>query len=146
MKNISIHVDAKFNTCSRTVTMFQSGNIILSNFAAIQLIHGAQIYFKSEEFVNKVSPEFKIMQLELYVQLTQCIMPKKMDDSSIIELSVTHFDFDFMRLFLEARIAHCEKERDNKSENFDIETHIEQKLLLLLLLDIREKQTCIIIE
>ena len=54
---------------------------------------------------------------------------------SEVALAVDRQDLFILRKWLEVRMLHCEMERDTRSDKFNPDTYIGQKLLLL---DLRE--------
>lgn len=104
----------------------------LSNFAIIQFIHGAKLMVSDEKDVrisrNKATNLVKLMSM-----LTEVAM--RNGKNSTDTLFFERKEVILMREMLEARMSHCEKERDERSDKFNADTYIGQKLLLL---DIRE--------
>lgn len=126
-------VSSETKTSHKMVKQNMSFVLALSGFAIIQFIEGAKILFygmKSSDFAP-------MTQVQLFVKLTAILQrgleSRNMD--SLDELFVTREDMYLLKGFLEIRMSHCEKERDDRDPAFNADTYIGQKLLLL---DIRE--------
>lgn len=91
--------------------------IVFSGPALMALVFGAGIWGKAMEHVSG----------------TDLVLLSKIAIGEIGEL--TRNEMNMLRQWLEARIAHCEAERDQRSERFNPDTYIMMKMLLL---DIRE--------
>lgn len=98
------------------------GKIKLTQFALIQLIHGAEIIEKAS---HKLVAKIGIAAMNLAT----------MQEHTSVELDFDREDVYELRNLLEARMLHCEKERDERNPKFNADTYIAQKFLLL---DIRE--------
>lgn len=115
----------------KNVTVRQNKEALfeVNEFVAIQFIEG----IKSEEMLTKVvdTPPLDVV-LKLTSVFYQC------DED---RYHFTRSDVITLKAFLEARMEHCEKERDERTLNnegmevFNPDTYIAMKLLLL---DIRE--------
>lgn len=108
---------------SQTVVLssFNSGVLKISGFAAVQFIEGIALLLVNDKVVLSNN------ESKLLIKLFKA--------SQTPEISLTRAELIFLKNALELRMAHCEKERDERNEKFNADTYIGQKLLLL---DIRE--------
>jgi hypothetical protein len=129
-------MDSKTKTYHAIVNQAVSGVFMLTTFACIQFLYGVQSSFfrpfQSNDLLLKTLSKITIYMIE-----SQGIE----DNSSQIEL--TRDEVKVLKEFLEARMRHCEHERDTRSERFNPDTYISQKLLLL---DLREWLMAVSIE
>ena len=137
MKNIPsnslvLSDNAMFITDKRTVKLFKSGEITLSSFAIVQFICGALLFFKEKDFKIQ-SIDRQLDQYEFYVWLSELMMSNQSGNPCDIE--VKYSELRTLKTWLVIRMLHCENERDNRSDKFNPDTYIGQKLLLI---DIRE--------
>ena len=110
-----------------TMSFFFDGEIKLSGFAMMQFLHGAKLELEGTE------KELTRNELELWFKLSAKLLPVgKLDE---VILKVNRQDLFILRKWLEVRMLHCEMERDTRSDKFNPDTYIGQKLLLL---DLRE--------
>lgn len=110
-----------------TMSFFFEGEIKLSGFAMMQFLHGAKLELEGTE------KQLTRNELELWFKLSTNLLP--IGRSSEAAIKVDRQDLFILRKWLEARMLHCEKERDERSDNFNPDTYIGQKLLLI---DLRE--------
>lgn len=118
-----------------SVNFFQRGIIKLSGFALMQLLHGSELLCKEDSLQTMkgftVTSAFKALSL-----LSSCLLTMQVSDFGAEHtIEITRDDLKMFKLFLETRMKHCENERDVRSESFNPDTYIGQKLLLI---DIRE--------
>ena len=132
MKNIpSTNFKANDTVSKATKAIIQqnvSSILDLSRFSITQLIYGA----KNEILQNEGSVERNAVLL--YMILNEKFFESAMD-TDILILEVERNQVIIMRKWIEARLAHCEKERDDRNPRFNPDTYIHLKMLLL---DIRE--------
>jgi hypothetical protein len=88
------------------------GDFKLSGFSAIQLITGAAGIIIQSETMRKLLLFF-------------------ISKDENIAITLLRSEVKDIYNALKARMAHCEKERDDRSKNFNPDTYIAQKLLLL---------------
>lgn len=111
--------------------------IVLSSFSIIQLIFGLTHVQKldtaafREYFHKNAIAILRVAGLLYHAH----IAPQFKGEEDIIKLTVTREDVEVMVQLLHIRMAHCEKQRDEKDLNFNPDTYIGQKLLLI---DLRE--------
>ena len=110
-----------------TMSSFYDGEIKLSGFAVMQFLHGAKLELESAE------KEPTRNELTLWFKLSVNLLP--IGKPSEVSLAVDRQDLFILRKWLEVRMLHCEMERDTRSDKFNPDTYIGQKLLLL---DLRE--------
>ena len=110
-----------------TMSSFYDGEIKLSGFAVMQFLHGAKLELESAE------KEPTRNELTLWFKLSVNLLP--VGNLSEVILKVDRQDLFILRKWLELRMLHCEKERDERNPNFNPDTYIGQKLLLI---DLRE--------
>lgn len=110
----------------QAITLFNhKGTISLSIFSIIQLVEGAKL------LINQIKTDLIDRQLVLtYMLLTNntIVIPPT---NTTIDISVDRKSMTNMKDFLLARMAHCERERDNREIGFNADTYIAQKMLLL---------------
>lgn len=116
-----------------TISAFSEGEIKFTAFGLMQFLLGAQL---AEEFTSEykgvaVSVEF----LKLYVSMNNSFLKTLEQKDKTVTLFITRKELLLAKKWLEARMQHCEKEREARSEKFNADTYIGQKLLLI---DIRE--------
>jgi hypothetical protein len=132
MKNIPSTNFKANDTISKTVKAIIIQNVSsvlnLSRFSIMQLIYGA----KNEILQNEGSVEHNVVLL--YMILNEKFFESSMDKDILI-IEVERNQVIIMRKWIEARLLHCEKERDNRNPRFNPDTYIHLKMLLL---DIRE--------
>jgi hypothetical protein len=105
-----------------TVSLLYTAVLRLSIFAYIQLFEGASIHLLQQKVVDKT-------QLRFLLDLMRAA------SSDSVQVTVSYAELITLRDWLQMRMAHCELERDERSDKFNPDTYIGQKLLLL---DIRE--------
>lgn len=123
--------DNQVEKIEAVVAQKKSGLFKFSLFAISQFIHGA-MFMADDMIVSKkgiIMPEALILVCKLSI-IAQTIPDK---GESLIELDRN--EVEILKQFLSVRMQHCEDERDMRSEKFNPDTYIGQKLLLL---DIRE--------
>jgi hypothetical protein len=132
MKNIPSTNFKANDTVSKATKAIVQQNVStvldLSRFSIIQLIYGA----KNEILQNEGSVEHSVVLL--YMILNEKFFESSMD-TDILILEVERNQVIIMRKWIEARLLHCEKERDDRNPKFNPDTYIHLKMLLL---DIRE--------
>lgn len=142
-RNSLIVVDKSTDNMSVRVRRFRSGIIALTGFAVAQFLEGAELFAKK---VKSVYSE----DVQLMLRLSK-ITPGFQHYQSV-QLPVNFRELQMLREWLELRMAHCEKERDERTlspfgdgtnPKFNPDTYIGQKLLLL---DLRELMIGEIIE
>ena len=137
MENISTNsfsvLDAERSRYKATVKVFKSGKIALTGFAISQFLEGFELIVKESLHAQKTDV---LLSLKLSKAIAACVQLEK----AIVEID--YEELVILRSWLEARMAHCEKERDSRTTmpnseilKFNPDTYIGQKLLLL---DIRE--------
>ena len=118
-----------------TMRVLTNGVISLTGFAIVQFLEGADI-------VNNSHPTMDQKDVSLLLKLAKSI--GILNDFDTIEFDITYGELKVLRSWLEARMLHCEKERDDRTmmnlggveyPKFNPDTYIGQKLLLL---DLRE--------
>jgi len=114
-------IKSENRTQTVVLSSFDRGVIKLSAFAALQFIEGINLLLQNEKMLLSNSESRLLINLFKVYTLNQ--------------LEITREELVFLKIALELRMAHCEKERDERSEKFNADTYIGQKLLLL---DIRE--------
>jgi hypothetical protein len=108
-----------------------SGTFRLTQFAYWQVIAGGKCFLH-------FSDELKAHSMENIINVLSTLSLEVMtagDDVHVHEIELLRGEVEIMRGLLEARMRHCEHERDQMSNKFNPDTYISQKLLLL---DIRE--------
>lgn len=123
-------------TMKANIKMFQSGTIFLNGFAISQFLEGFELYVKDDTRVN-IPKESIILSLKISKGIAAAIQLGK------AEYEVTYSEVKILKQWLEARMHHCEIERDYRTVSphnpevlkFNPDTYIGQKLLLL---DLRE--------
>ncbi len=117
------------------VRFFTSGVIQLTGFAATQLLEGAELMVADNTVKTIDAKEVKLILL-----LSKSLA--MFQHENYLDVKVNNNDLRIMRKWLELRMAHCERERDERTvypgttqQKFNPDTYIGQKLLLL---DIRE--------
>jgi hypothetical protein len=127
-KNISEHnllaVETQTKTFHAIVEHATSGIFTVTLFTC------RQILLSLEDWADKFIPKDAG---QLAVRLFRAI--ENMNGEPSIQISLERSQVETLKKMLEARMLHCEKERDNRQEDFNPDTYISQKLLLL---DIRE--------
>ena len=111
-----------------TMSYFSEGEIRLSGFAMMQFLHGAKLELEETE------KEPTRNELTLWFKISTHLLPIT-GKLSEVALAVDRQDLFILRKWLEVRMLHCEMERDTRSDKFNPDTYIGQKLLLL---DLRE--------
>ena len=115
-----------------TVRMFQSGTIFLNGFAISQFLEGFSLLVPSYSKVS-VLAEHTSLSLKITKGIATAIQLGK------AEYEVSYSEVKILKEWLEARMRHCEKERDERvtwphdrdALKFNPDTYIGQKLLLL---------------
>jgi len=118
------------------VRQFHNGIIALTGFAIIQFLEGADIMAHDELYTAINSKDVQLMLL-----LAKSLPMLQVEP--VVNIEVTYRDLKTLRSWLELRMDHCEKERDQRTpapwnknkQKFNPDTYIGQKLLLL---DLRE--------
>ena len=110
----------------RTLITFEEGYITLSAFACLQFIRGAELIINSQS-KSSIQLDMVNMVFKLVEGLTHT--------NEDAQFKMHFYDLMLLRKMLEARMQHCEKQRDSKDKAFNADTYIGQKFLLL---DLRE--------
>ena len=118
------------------VKMFQSGIIFLNGFAIVQFLEGFSLLVQNYSVIS-VLKEHTNLSLKLSKGIAAAIQLEK------AEYEFTYSEVKILKEWLEARMRHCEQERDKRvtwphdrdALKFNPDTYIGQKLLLL---DLRE--------
>ena len=119
-----------------SVSFFKEGQLTITTFAALQLINGSILISEQEEDVTSRNPTRTVKsQFKMLAKLSAFILPQLGITAIEHTIKVDRNDLITLKSFLEARMLHCEKERDARSERFNADTYISMKLLLI---DIRE--------
>jgi len=98
------------------------GEFLIDKMASYQFLQG----FRIKTIVQSTVQEMKLIQMLLGLQTEQF---------RETPLSLTREDVLILKNWLETRMSHCEKERDQRSQYFNADTYIIMKLMLL---DLRE--------
>lgn len=114
------------------VKMFQSGTIFLNGFAISQFLEGFSLLVPSYSKVS-ILAEHTSLSLKITKGIAAAIQLGK------AEYEVSYSEVKILKEWLEARMRHCEKERDERvtwphdrdALKFNPDTYIGQKLLLL---------------
>ena len=113
------------------VKQFSNGSFEFTKFALVQFVEGVQFI---PEILNKKSFIDRTI-FELYVKCNKALTDSLLTSTNIVALDLTLNELITLKQWLEARMSHCEKEREEGNPAFNIETYIGMKLLLI---DIRE--------
>lgn len=114
------------------VKMFQSGTIFLNGFAIVQFLEGFELLVQSYSSIS-ILKEHTNLSLKIAKGIATAIQLGK------AEYQVSYSEVQTLKEWLEARMHHCEQERDNRTAwphdrdalKFNPDTYIGQKLLLL---------------
>jgi hypothetical protein len=123
----------EFVTKPIMASMRQSDQIVLSPFSILQLISGLTHIQQHEDkeyvkyFIDNALAVMRVAGL-LYAAH---IGPKFKGEEEQLKFEVTREDMEVMVKLLKIRMTHCEKQRDNRDLNFNPDTYIGQKLLLI---------------
>jgi hypothetical protein len=132
-----VSIDNQTTTTTAVVRQNVKGYFKLSLFAIAQFINGANLY----AFVRNDS---KVSGKEMHLLSRLALLALNAgNDGFETSLGLDREEVTILKNLLTIRMQHCEKERDERSENFNPDTYIGQKLLLL---DIREWLMCDVIE
>jgi len=133
--NALVVVGSSFDIKSCKIKQFTNGIIALTGFAICQFLEGAEL------IANKPSGCFRSETL-LILRLAKSM--GTLNHVPAVEITVDYRDLTHLRSWLEARMQHCEQERDARTLSpsgdgthlkFNADTYIGMKLLLL---DLRE--------
>lgn len=131
--NSLVTVSAEKNEKNVNVLLFQEGIIKLSGFAIMQFLEGAELLYNDSP--NMVTHR----EIKLVLKLSKKMIAHH---ELFMEVQVSYEDLKILRSWLEVRMAHCERERDERTlipgidaPKFNPDTYIGQKLLLM---DLRE--------
>jgi hypothetical protein len=120
--------DTKTSSYEAIVNQAEAGRFSLTLFACIQVIAGAEFIEVFQNAKQNIAITRLLGKLSIYaINLTGTDEP--------LQVELERSEVEHMKTLLEARMRHCEIERDQQSSNFNADTYISQKLLLL---DIRE--------
>lgn len=130
-------IDSKKSKKNVNILSFQEGIIKLSGFAIVQFLEGAELLNNDpDKAIDSYSTR---KEINLILSLTKKAIIRH---DPFVEIHVDYGDLKILRSWLEVRMAHCEKERDERTlipgtdaPKFNPDTYIGQKLLLM---DIRE--------
>lgn len=112
-----------------------SGVFKLTQFAYWQIIAGAKNF---AHFSDELKGHGLSNVLHVISSLSMAIMSSG-SDMAAHEVQLLRGEVEIMKGLLDARMRHCEHQRDDNNESFNPDTYISQKLLLL---DIREWLMC----
>lgn len=104
-----------------SVVMNQSGFFTLSLFSIVQIIFGVKV-IANGKFTARIAAGLVAKLFEYSLQLNG-------DDKTKVEL--TREEVRTCVQLLDARMNHCQQERDEKKDSFNPDTYIAQKLLLI---------------
>lgn len=110
----------------RKIKVVDSLSIIFNKFAIVWFIRGAKLVPNKE------------VDIQLLLRLTEMLLAPTIEKVGLEEMLPMEFDgkeMNTLLLWLSARINHCEIQRQEESEEFQIETMIAMKMLRL---DMRE--------
>lgn len=124
-------INSKQSINTIRVKQFANGSFEFTQFALAQFVEGVQFI---SEIVNKKSFIDRAI-FELYVKCNKALLDSLLKTDKVISLDLTRIELITLKQWLEARMSHCEKEREAGNPKFNIETYIGMKLLLI---DIRE--------
>ena len=116
--------DAQCCTVARTVKTMTEVKMLLSQFACVQFIEGADLWYNDHSVNTATEPK-------LLIKLSRHLGENDM----MTIITLTAGEIALLRNWLITRMFHCEKEREERSEKFNADTYIGQKHLLL---DLRE--------
>lgn len=124
-------------TRKANVKMFQSGTISLNGFAITQLLEGFSLLVQSYSSISTLK-EHTNLSLKIAKGIATAVQL-----GGNAEYLVSYSEVRILKEWLEARMRHCEQERDKRvtwphdrdALKFNPDTYIGQKLLLL---DLRE--------
>ena len=133
--NFLVVVDKKTDSKYCHVRQFITGTIQLNGFAIMQFLEGAELVVADATIIT-----MKSKSVQLILRLAKSI-PMVLHEE-FVDINVDRKDLQNLRKWLELRMTHCEKERDERivipgttQQKFNPDTYIGQKLLLL---DLRE--------
>ena len=117
------------------VRQVKEATIQLTGFAIAQFLEGAELVIADTTITM-----MKIDNVKLILRLSKSI--PMLQAEQMVKIDVTRDDLQTLRKWLELRMAHCERERNERivypgttQQKFNPDTYIGQKLLLL---DLRE--------
>jgi len=126
----SLVVKSRKDSESReNIRMFTQGIIKFSMFAIVQFLEGFELQVRDSTLIY--IPKEHVL---LGIKLSKIIVIVTSGQEHA-EIEISREELKTLRVWLEMRMQHCEKERDKRSKNFNPDTYIGQKFLLL---DIRE--------
>lgn len=118
-------------TIRANIRMFQSGTIFLNGFAISQFLEGFELLVPHHSKIEVLREHTKL-SLKIAKGIAAAIQLGK------AEYQVSYKEVKTLKEWLEARMKHCEQERDNRTTwphngapKFNPDTYIGQKLLLL---------------
>ena len=117
-------------TC--VVALNKSGMFTLDSFSLIQFIKGARLWL-DDQWGVKDAKTVEIHTVMLMSTLHENLIPMQIADRKYMtcELRLDRSDVQLLKEFLELRMKHCEIERDNEDKEFNPDTYISMKLLLI---------------
>ena len=109
----------------------------ISVFVLIQLMLGAQLLI--DEKLQEGAEHVEAKLVKLFLKISNLLLDARAngstDEENILQSEFLRDEIEMMRTALEARMVHCEKERDAGLSKFNPNTYIAMKILLL---DIRD--------
>jgi len=123
-----------------TISQRTRALITLSIFAVVQLLEGMEQIFQNMTIhqIDNLGATDLNPPARLYFKLKKVWHDTHIErkgEPSVISLELNRKEMRHLRHWLETRMAHCEKQRDARDPNFNPDTYISQKLLLI---EIRE--------
>ncbi len=134
LQNISVNNFESTYSARTTI----KGSIIQNDYGTFKVSQFACLQFlKAFAFnvASSPSPNITASIPTNIVQLIALLGIKAGQPNPDFEFSLIRKEVVWLRDILELRMKHCEKERDDRSESFNADTYIGQKMLLL---DLRE--------
>lgn len=122
-------VTTEQNRC--TVKQNKEATMSICAFTLIQFILGAGHMVKDHKLDEVVETT---SMYHLLAKLSAMLIEVRSDPEPRV-IKLDRFEVKIIKYWLEARMQHCERERDERSPKFNPDTYISQKLLLI---DIRE--------
>jgi len=146
--NNSTFKNVTFRTSNETVEpvlamidVRRAGTIQLNAFSIHQLIMGAlhwdEIYevYKASgkklmnlDAVKSLIGENQLLLMKLY-EWQRTLLGKEYTDATVVDITLTRDEVETLKLFIDARMLHCEGEKEMNNPAFNADTYIHQKLL-----------------
>lgn len=128
-------LEPQFETKMLMVSLRTTDIIVLSTFSILQIICGlTHVQQAPENFSLLFKDPMKILRVAGLL-FGAALAPRRADEGDLSKITVNREDVQIMLDLLKIRMAHCEKERDDRDPRFNPDTYIGQKLLLV---DLRE--------